>query len=571
LDDVSPRRLRSALRSPIPTARLLAARVLASLAWAVMALSIGSVAALSEPEHAALVIDANTGAVLHEVSPDAPRHPASLTKMMTLYLVFEQIEAGRMSYATRIKVSQEAASASPSKLDLEPGEQIETLAAIKALITKSANDVAVALAEHIAGSEAAFARLMTARARQIGMRNTVFRNASGLPDAAQVTTARDMITLALRLQDEYPRHYGLFRTRSFAYEGNSYRNHNTLLANFQGTDGIKTGYTRMSGFNLVASAHRGGRHVIGAVFGGASAGSRDAHMRVLLTRAFPRAGTEKTRRSAPMMVARARPAPRPVPALRPKPEPRMAASAPPAPPMPVEIGRGRLTSASQETAPAITPPRPQRVMVPPLQRNTARPPGTAQAAASPDRTLPWLKPSTAARETPAWQAVAPSAPARQTAITQIPVATVSVGGAAAPRATGQPTLQPFPAVGAPGRGLPPSSLQAQAERLALGGPGGAAPRIAAPAPLAHEVPARAGLEIQVGAFPSSGEAERQIATVRSRTGSLLTSNAPRVMPVRKDNRQLYRARFTGFEAKAAAAACLELRRLAVDCFVMRAE
>lgn len=526
--------------------------MLAMVAYALSVLALISQPVRAQAEHAALVVDANTGAVLHEASADAQRHPASLTKMMTLYLAFEAIESGRLTYATRIKISQEAAAAAPSKLDLDPGEEIAALDAIKALITKSANDVAIAVAEHISGSEVRFVQLMNERARQIGMRSTHFRNASGLPDPGQVTTARDMITLALRLQDEFPRHYVLFQTRSFAYEGNSYRNHNTLLFNYQGTEGIKTGYTRMSGFNLVASVKRGDRHLIGAVFGGASAGARDAHMRMLLTRTFPRASAEKTRRSAPMFVARARPVPQPVPAARPRPEQRVAA----APPMPVEVSRGRLAAAEAPAATALEPPRPQRVMVPPRPQKMAEtaPPET------PATTLPWLKPSTAARETEP-QARAPSP------IQQARVTTVSVPS---PMASAQAGSTP-----SPGRGQPPSSLQAQADRLALGGPGGpGAPQRAAAAP-PLPIPARVSpdgrLEIQVGAFPSSAEAERQIAAVRSKAGGLLKSNPPAVVPVQKDNRQLYRARFTGFEAKSAAAACIELRRLAVDCFVMRAE
>jgi D-alanyl-D-alanine carboxypeptidase len=513
----------------------------------------------AQPEHAALVIDANTGAVLHEAAADAQRHPASLTKIMTLYLVFEQIEAGRLSYGSKIKISPEAAAAPPSKLDLDPGEEIEALAAIKALITKSANDIAIAIAEHIAGSELRFVQLMNQRARQLGMRNTHFRNASGLPDPGQVTTARDMITLALRLQDEYPRHYALFQTRTFAYAGSSYRNHNTLLFNFQGTEGIKTGYTRMSGFNLVASVKRNGRHLIGAVFGGGSAGARDAHMRMLLTRAFPRASTEMTRRSAPMAVARGRPVPQPVPAVRPRTEPKseprvVAAPSAPPPPMPVEIGRGRLASIADPGAePAIVPPRPSRVMVPPRREAEASPMPSSREAS-----LPWLKPSTAANEAPA--------PIAQRSRDPIPQPRASTAGIAPPPPVGGNTLTSLP-----GRGLPPSSLQAQAEKLALGGPGSNRFPPSVPA-LASTPPARqTGLEIQVGAYPTSGEAERQIMSVRSKSGALLQGKPPTVMPVRKDNRQLFRARFTGFDSQSAASACVELRRLAVDCLVMRTE
>ena len=207
--------------------------------------------------HAVLIVDANTGRVIYQSSADELRYPASLAKLMTLYIVFELIEQGRLSYGTKIRFSANAVAAQPTKLDVEEGTEITLLDAIKALITKSCNDVAVALAEHIAGSETRFAQMMTQKARQLGMQATTFQNASGLPDPEQVTTARDMVTLALRLQDNFPRHYPLFATRTFTYNGETYRNHNTMLFNYEGSDGLKTGYTRASGFNLVASVRRG--------------------------------------------------------------------------------------------------------------------------------------------------------------------------------------------------------------------------------------------------------------------------------------------------------------------------
>ncbi|MCC0006986.1 MAG: D-alanyl-D-alanine carboxypeptidase [Hyphomicrobiaceae bacterium] len=183
----------------------------------------------------AMVIDANTGKVLYDDAGDAARYPASLTKMMTLYLTFELIEKERLKFDDKITISAQAAAQPPSKLDLDAGDTISVRNAVLSLVTKSANDIAVALAEHIAGSEANFARLMTRKAREIGMSKTTFRNASGLPDGEQVTTARDMLTLALRLQDEFPEHYKLFATGQFRYAGHNYRNHNTLRS-YRGTD-----------------------------------------------------------------------------------------------------------------------------------------------------------------------------------------------------------------------------------------------------------------------------------------------------------------------------------------------
>jgi D-alanyl-D-alanine carboxypeptidase len=258
---------------------------------------------------AVLVIDGNTGRVLHESAADEIRNPASLAKMMTLYMVFELIEQRRLSLETKLKISSHAAGAPPSRLGLKGGEEIAVVDALKILITKSANDIAVAIAEHVSGSEKKFARAMTQKARQLGMTATTFRNPSGLPDAQQVTTARDMGTLALRLQDDFPQYYTLFSTRTFSYNGETFHNHNTLLFNYEGTDGIKTGYTRTSGFNLVASVKRGRKHVIGVVFGGASAASRDSAMRTFLNMGLIKASSEKTRQGTPSLIARAKSAP----------------------------------------------------------------------------------------------------------------------------------------------------------------------------------------------------------------------------------------------------------------------
>jgi len=269
-------------------------------------LALATPPALARARYAAMSVDANTGKVLHAEAADEPRYPASLTKVMTLYLVFEQMQLGRLKPGTRLRISSDAASVSPSKLDLDPGDTITVSDAIKALVTKSANDIAVAFAEHIAGSEERFAQMMTRKAHALGMTNTTFRNASGLPDEEQTTTARDMLTLALRLYDTFPREAEIFSLRSFHYDGHRYRNHNTMLGKFAGMDGIKTGYTRASGFNLLASVRRDGRHVVAVVFGGTSAHARNARMRVILGRALQQASTQRTRKR--LVVASTRPA-----------------------------------------------------------------------------------------------------------------------------------------------------------------------------------------------------------------------------------------------------------------------
>ena len=244
---------------------------------------------LSSDKYAAIVVDARTGEVLYERAAREPRYPASLTKMMTLYMLFEALDDGRLRLDEEIPVSAFAAARPPSKLGFKRGEAIDARAAILALCVRSANDVAVAVAERLAGSEEAFARAMTAKARQLGMTGTVFRNASGLPDDGQRTTARDMAVLAVALRARFPHHYHYFANREFAFGGRIVRGHNSLLGRVPGVDGLKTGYIRASGFNLATSAGRGGRRIVAVVMGGESASSRDAHMVSLVETYLPRA------------------------------------------------------------------------------------------------------------------------------------------------------------------------------------------------------------------------------------------------------------------------------------------
>jgi len=240
-------------------------------------------------KYAAFVMDAKTGRVLFSRHANALRYPASLTKMMTLYVTFQELEAGRIRKNTRFRVSKLAAAQAPSKLGLKAGQRISVEKLILALVIKSANDAAVVLAEGISKTHSRFARRMTTTARGIGMKRTTFKNANGLPNRKQRTTARDMSKLALRLITDFPQYYPYFRTRAFTYAGRTYYSFNRLLRNYAGTDGIKTGYTRASGFNLTSSVRRDGKHLIGVVLGGKTSKWRDQHMRTILTRAFPKA------------------------------------------------------------------------------------------------------------------------------------------------------------------------------------------------------------------------------------------------------------------------------------------
>ena len=254
--------------------------LLFSLFCVVVSPSIGNA------KYASFVIDANTGQVLHATNADTRNYPASLTKMMTSYMIFDKLRSGKWTLNTKLKITRRAAIQPASKLGLKVGSTITVRNAILALVTKSANDVATAVAINAAGSERAFALQMTSKARELGMRRTTFRNASGLPHRGQMSTARDMATLARSLIRDHQQYYHFFSTRKFNFKDRTYGNHNKLLASYDGTDGIKTGYINASGYNLVASAVRSNRRLIGVVFGGRSSKHRNRQMKILLDKGY---------------------------------------------------------------------------------------------------------------------------------------------------------------------------------------------------------------------------------------------------------------------------------------------
>ncbi|MBE0705346.1 MAG: D-alanyl-D-alanine carboxypeptidase, partial [Afipia sp.] len=246
------------------------------------------------PPFASIVVDANSGATLQSTNADALRHPASLTKIMTLYMLFEQLDSGKLRLDSQLEVSRHASVQAPTKLGLRPGQTIRVEDAIKGIVTRSANDAAVVVAEAIGGSEENFCKMMTRKARALGMSKTTYVNASGLPDDDQITTARDQATLGRAIQDRFPTYYRYFSTSVFTWRGSPIRNHNHLLGQMDGVDGIKTGYVRASGFNLVTNIRRGNRHLVGVVLGGRSGGSRDATMRRLLAEHLDEGATRRT-------------------------------------------------------------------------------------------------------------------------------------------------------------------------------------------------------------------------------------------------------------------------------------
>lgn len=260
-------------------------------------------------KYASFIINENTKRIYHNANADTRNYPASLTKIMTLYLVFDALKSKKISMNSKFKVSKRATRQPPSKLNLSAGSNITVKNAILALVTKSANDVATVIAENLGKSERNFAKLMTRKAKKLGMTRTTFRNASGLPNRGQLSTARDMATLGIAIRKNHPNFFKLFKTKSFIYKGIKYTNHNNLLGSYSGTDGIKTGYTNASGFNLVASVERNGQRIIGVVFGGKKARSRDKHMVTLLNKYF------KTSLSKPLVrIAK----PSELPKIRPK-------------------------------------------------------------------------------------------------------------------------------------------------------------------------------------------------------------------------------------------------------------
>ncbi len=474
------------------------------------------------PPYAAMVVDAKTGRTLFAENEDALRHPASVTKVMTLYMLFEQMERGRYSLDSPLQVSHFAASRAPSKLYLKPGSTIEVEDAIKALVTKSANDVATTIAENLAGSEAAFAEQMTAKARSLGMSRTVFKNASGLPDPAQVTTARDLTILARAIQDRFPRYYPYFQTRTFTFRGHTIGNHNRLLGRVEGVDGIKTGFTRASGFNLMTNARTDDRHVVAVVLGGRSGASRDATMASLVRSHLPRAFAGA--RTAPVVAE----APsRPVAVAERAPEPP------------------RPARQAEPDATAATPRAP--VARAPLDLNAMRPVVASAAGAAstttPSSTLRWNAGPQGIPQSAQGFAPVQSAPAHP-----MPVAGAS------------PTV---PAQKLDAR-LPAIEVAARPEPAKADAPRREPERTAAkPAPVTPWV-------IQLGATDDEGKARSILDDAKSQGGRSLAGASAFTEKVVRDGATLYRARFSGFdEADEAQEACKTLKRNGFSCFATR--
>jgi D-alanyl-D-alanine carboxypeptidase len=515
------------------------------------------------PPFSSLVIDGNSGEVLQASNADAMRHPASLTKIMTLYLLFEELDAGRIRLDTPLKISAHAAEQAPSKLGLKPGQTIAVEDAIKAVVTKSANDVAVAIAENLAGSEDEFARVMTQKAHALGMAHTTYVNASGLPDDDQLTTARDLALLGRTIADRFPRYYRYFATPAFVYHGAAMRNHNHLLGAVAGVDGIKTGYTRDSGFNLVTSVHRDGRYLVAVVLGGHSAFARDARMRELinshirqaaLRHAGPRVaeGSDETDRQPeplPAAPAKARVSSRPDPT----PTASVSAHAPAGSSEPIHPVMVKTISYRTAPMPAAAL-APMPALVPVAARAAAPTPPAAAPATSASITQPGDGSRTVvvASAEPGEIAIASKADPQRTAakpdIAKADIAKADIAKGDIAKA---------------------DIAKADIVKADIAKADIAKADIAKPEPAPPQAHGRGGWLIQIGAYDAEAEARQHLSAAQSQAHATLAAAEPFTERVQKGDKALYRARFAGFDRGAAEAACRELKRSDFECMAVR--
>jgi D-alanyl-D-alanine carboxypeptidase len=525
------------------------------------------------PAFSSIMVDGNSGAVLSATAPDALRHPASLTKIMTLYLLFERLESGKMKLDTEMPVSEHAAEQDPTKLNLHPGQTLRVEDAIKGIVTRSANDAAVVIAEAVGGDEDDFAKMMTRKARALGMSRTTYVNASGLPADEQITTARDQSTLGRAIQDRFPRYYRYFSTLSFNFRGHTILNHNHLVGSVEGVDGIKTGYTRASGFNLVTSLHRGNRFLVGVVLGGRSGGSRDAIMRNLLAENLDKGasrrsvaaiserggsdssndiadqGSVEVASAAPEAAAAAAPAPsrasKMVAALA-----EATAALPPVQPKEAKVEPAPMTSGVIQSQPMSIIPGSTEPMRPVKVK-------TVQVKSGPTR-FASAGPQQPVAVEPAPFQTTRSEPARA----ELPPQPAGFG-------TGNGVLGVLPA-----SSLPPAPSQAISSQAMAYAP---APQpqqqpLQQQASLQDSAPkpsvTRSGWIIQVGALESEAEAQQRIEAARSHAQGLLNKADPFTESVSKGGQTLVRARFAVIDRDQAEAICKKLKHADISCMTM---
>jgi D-alanyl-D-alanine carboxypeptidase len=561
------------------------------------------------PQFASIIVDANSGATLTSNNPDGVRHPASLTKVMTLYLLFERLESGKITLDTEMPVSEHASEQDPTKLGLRPGQTLRVEDAIKGVVTKSANDAAVVIAEALGGGdESDFAKMMTRKARALGMTRTTYVNASGLPADEQVTSARDQATLGRAIQDRFPRYYRYFATEAFNFRGHTVHGHNHLLGSVEGVDGIKTGYTRASGFNLVTNLRRGNRHLVGVVLGGRSGGSRDAIMRSLLAENLEKASNTRTvaaiteRNAADanadvaedaaedrptqmvqvqgaVQVASAANDPVAAPTVRPTApvsKPSVLAAAAAAVPQqtktdiktdlktdPAPFTNGVIQSQSIAAIPGSSEPmKPVKVKTVQIKAGQMKlaSAGSAQPATPITNSISPTRPDVPETSS----AVMAKAETNKADITR-----TDMPPQPANHGTGNGVLGVLPASSV----APGSSTPSAPQTMANADPAARAPaqpetvqQNGAIKPLA----AHSGWIIQVGALESEGEARQRLDAARSQAHGLLSKADPFTEPVvAKGERKLFRARFAGLERDQAEAVCRALKRSEISCITVK--
>ncbi|WP_373504480.1 D-alanyl-D-alanine carboxypeptidase family protein [Aestuariivirga sp.] len=488
-------------------------------------LSVASFAGTADanPKFAAVTVDARNGKLLFAENADSIRHPASLTKMMTLYVLFQDLKSGKIKLNSPIRMSARAASMSPSKLGVKAGNTITVETAIKALVVKSANDVAAAVAENLGGTESAFAQRMTRTARSIGMSRSTFANASGLPNPKQVTTARDMATLGLRLMRDFPQYYPYFRTQNFTYAGRTIRGHNRLLGKYEGTDGIKTGYINASGFNLVTSVRRGDKRLVGVVLGGRSGATRDAYMKTMLSKHF---GAAKTGKTIAAMAGSSKGAIDPVGG-------GTAADASDSKAKRKKAAPGRKKNADDQSASEAQVAQAPAVTAVPEQGDTGEE-AEAQSALA--------EQAAAAAIAPAQQASSGST------FQQVEVETV-------PQPTPQPQVIESNLVDPSAPADLPFQVKTPSEQLAD------------QATVASIASADAQWMINLGDYASKPDALAQLQLMRKKAGAVLDGKTAQTVVVDKKGTITYRARFTGFDENSAKAACKAIKKNKAACSV----
>jgi len=567
-----------------------------------------------DPPYSSIVVDGNSGTVLEAVNPDALRHPASLTKVMTLYLLFERLDAGRIKLDTPLPVSEHASDQDPTKLDLKSGQTISVEDAIKGIVTRSANDAAVVIAEYLGGNEESFAKLMTQKAHALGMAHTTYINASGLPDDGQITTARDQALLGRAIQDRFPRYYKYFSTQAFEFHGETIRGHDHLLSEVDGVDGIKTGFTRASGFNLLTSLHRDGRYLVGVVMGGPSASERDARMRELIADhikeaslhrtapiiadapihhnepiAFAKTPLTSTKLTSTSFTSRADPAPtasvntevatQVTTQVTTQATTRVAAGSD-APIKPVIVKTISYRTVPVQTA-ALAPMPMVVAVAPPAQQATPTKPGIrpqppALAVGQGQTVVASAGPTVEIRSPPPQAAVpqptksiaaataAIAAPAPPVAAPAAPITAPITAPVAAPAPPVAAAAVPVAAPVTPAAVATINSATAGAERAEMA----EAERIDSAIP-SEPIHARGGWLIQIGAFDDENDAKQHLSAAQLKVHAALAAKDPFTERIQKGDKALYRARFAGFDKATADAACRALKRSDFQCMALK--